>query len=109
MAENFRISAKCIHFCPYIVPKDPEELLRVNVTLLKNFLQVLVVSGADKKVKRFVLTCGLKQYGVHMGPGKQPFLEDDPLLENGVGGISWPPIFYYEQQMVLAEAAAKGK
>jgi nucleoside-diphosphate-sugar epimerase len=108
MAHNLKeVSAEYIFFCAYLVPKDETELLRVNVTLLRNFLQALKATGADKKIKRFILTCGFKQYGVHLGQGKQPFLEDDPLLES-TGGGGWPPIFYYEQQRVLMEAAAKG-
>ena len=43
--------------------------------------------------------------GVHLGQGKQPFLEDDPLLADAEGSDSWPPIFYYEQQRILAHAA----
>jgi hypothetical protein len=60
------------------------------------------LTGAEKKLKRFILTCGFKQYGVHIGAAKQPLLESDPLLENGAAGASWPPIFYYEQQRILA-------
>jgi nucleoside-diphosphate-sugar epimerase len=101
------VSAEYIYFCAYLAPGNPTELLRVNVTLLGNFLQALKATGADKKIKRFILTCGFKQYGVHLGQAKQPFVEDDPLLEN-IKGASWPPIFYYEQQKILAEAAAKG-
>jgi nucleoside-diphosphate-sugar epimerase len=108
MASNLSgVSAEYIYFCAYLVPENPEELLRVNVTLLSNFIQALKTTGADKKIKRFILTCGTKQYGVHLGQGKQPFLEDDPLLEN-IGGVSWPPIFYYDQQRALAKAAAEG-
>ncbi|KAJ5665660.1 NAD dependent epimerase/dehydratase family protein [Penicillium maclennaniae] len=101
------VSADVIYFCAYLVPQDQTELLRVNVKLLSNFIQAIKVTGADKKLKRFILTCGFKQYGVHFGQAKQPFLEDDPLLEN-IEGANLPPIFYYEQQRVLIEAAAKG-
>jgi nucleoside-diphosphate-sugar epimerase len=108
MAKNLNgISAEYVYFCAYLVPKDPKELLRVNVTMLKNFLQALQTSGADRHIRRFILTCGLKQYGVDLGQGKQPFLEDDPLLESK-DGVEWPPIFYYHQQRVLIEAAAQG-
>lgn len=77
------------------------------MALLSNFLEALAVTGATKKIKRFILTCGFKQYGVHIGQGKQPFLEEDPLLEKDAGGVSWPPIFYYGQQQILAHAAKK--
>lgn len=109
MAHNLHgISAEYIYFCAYLGRDDETELLRVNSALLHSFLQALTVTGADRRIKRFILTCGLKQYGVHLGQGKQPFLEDDPLLPNSKGGDSWPPIFYYEQQRILAEAAVNG-
>ncbi|OGM42211.1 NAD dependent epimerase/dehydratase family protein [Aspergillus bombycis] len=65
------ISADYIFFCAYLAKEDPDELSRVNSTLLSNFLKALAISGADKRLKRFILTCGFKQYGVHLGPGKQ--------------------------------------
>lgn len=103
-----RVSAEYVYFCAYLAPNDPDELSRVNATLLSNFLQALALAGAEKKLKRFILTCGFKQYGVHIGAAKQPLLESDPLLENGAAGAFWPPIFYYEQQRILAAAAKKG-
>ncbi|PYI09454.1 NAD(P)-binding protein [Aspergillus sclerotiicarbonarius CBS 121057] len=109
MAKSLEgVSAEYIYFCAYLVPNDPSQLSQVNATLLSNFLEALVLTGATKRIKRFILTCGFKQYGVHIGPGKQPLLEDDPLLEKNAGGVSWPPIFYYGQQRILAEAAQKG-
>ncbi|KNG89802.1 NAD dependent epimerase/dehydratase family protein [Aspergillus nomiae NRRL 13137] len=102
------ISADYIFFCAYLAKEDPDELSRVNSTLLANFLKALAISGADKRLKRFILTCGFKHYGVHLGQGKQPFLEDDPLLEDD-GNASWPSIFYYEQQRIVAQAAAQGQ
>lgn len=109
MAHNLRgLSAEYIYFCAYLGRDDETELLRVNVALLRNFLQALTVTGADKRIRRFILTCGLKQYGVHLGRNKQPFLEDDPLLADAEGRDSWPPIFYYDQQRILAEAAVNG-
>ncbi|KAJ5183456.1 hypothetical protein N7492_001072 [Penicillium capsulatum] len=109
MAKVFHgVSAEYIYFCAYLAPNDPIELSRVNMVLVSNFLEALEISGAASRIKRFILTCGFKQYGVHIGPAKQPFLEDDPLLEKDAGGVSWPPIFYYEQQRILANAARKG-
>ncbi|PLB48714.1 NAD(P)-binding protein [Aspergillus steynii IBT 23096] len=108
MAKSLKgISAEYIYFCAYLARDDPDELSRVNAVLLTNFIQALNISGANKSIKRFILTCGFKQYGVHIGQAKQPFLEDDPLPENNAGGVSWPTIFYYEQQRILADAAAK--
>ena len=69
--------------------------------MLKNFLDALEITGAAKKLKRVVLTTGAKQYGVHLGPPKQPMEESDPWIE----GPGRPPNFYYHQQRILAEKA----
>lgn len=109
MASNLQgVSAEHIYFCAYLAHDDPDELSRVNAALLSNFLQALAIAGGTAKVKRFILTCGFKQYGVHLGAAKQPLIEDDPLLEKNVGGVTWPTIFYYEQQRILADAAKEG-
>lgn len=108
MAKNLSgISAEYVYFCAYMAHDDPEELSRINGTMLSNFIQALESTGAIKNLKRFVLTCGFKQYGVHLGNCKQPFFEDDPRLEGKVGGESWPPNFYFTQQRILSEAAAR--
>ncbi|KAJ5232577.1 hypothetical protein N7468_005533 [Penicillium chermesinum] len=80
----------------------------VNEKLLSNFLEALESTGAAKRIKRFILTCGFKQYGVHIGPAEQRLLEGDPLLEQSRRKVSWPPIFYYDQQRILAHAAKRG-
>lgn len=109
MTQAFQgVSAEYIFFCAYLASDDEAELSRVNEKLLSNFLEALELNGATRKIKRFVLTCGFKQYGVHIGPGKQLLLENDLLLENKVGGVDWPLIFYYPQQRFLANAAKKG-
>ena len=72
--------------------------------MLKNFLDALTITGADKKMKRLILTTGAKQYGVHLGQAKNPMEESDPWVE----GPGRPPNFYYTQQRILADAA-KGK
>ena len=69
--------------------------------MLSNFLEALDLTGASKKVKRIILTCGAKQYGVHLGAPKNPMEESDPWIE----GHGWPPNFYYNQQRILAEKA----
>lgn len=108
MAQNLRgVSAEYVYFCAYVAPDDPDEMSRVNAALLSNFLEALEITGAIKSLKRFILTCGFKQYGVHIGQAKQPLLEDDPLLKDDAAGVSWPPIFYYDQQKILAQAAKK--
>ncbi|RAQ44698.1 NAD dependent epimerase/dehydratase family protein [Aspergillus flavus] len=103
------ISAEYIYFCAYLARDDPAESSRVNGVMLSNFIQALETTGAIKNLKRFVLTCGYKHYGVHLGNCKQPLLEDDPILDGNKGGISWAPIFYYDQQRILAEAASRGQ
>lgn len=100
------ISADYIFFCAYLASEDPVETDRINGIMLSNFLNALIKTGADKSLKRFVLTCGFKHYGVHLGRVKQPCSEDDPLLIDTAGGSPWPPIFYYAQQKILADAAA---
>src|SRR6266498_4769491 len=37
--------------------------LRGKGAMLKNFLEALTITGAIKKLKRFILTAGAKQYG----------------------------------------------
>ncbi|KAJ6034313.1 hypothetical protein N7499_001521 [Penicillium canescens] len=102
------ISAEYIYFCAYLARDNDDEAARVNGALLSNFIKALEITGATKKLKRFILTCGLKHYGVHLGLPKQPLVESDPPLEDGIGGHEWPPNFYYTQQNILREAAARG-
>lgn len=72
--------------------------------MFQNFLSALKITGAEKKLKRVILTTGAKQYGVHLGPVKCPMEESDPWIE----GPDRPPNFYYTQQRILHAAAAKG-
>lgn len=109
MAKELKdVSAEYVYFCAYLARADEAESCRVNGAMLSNFIQALEITGAIKKLKRFILTCGFKHYGVHLGHCKEPFQEDDPLLEDNYGGISWPPNFYYEQERILKEAATRG-
>ncbi|KAL2866670.1 SDR family oxidoreductase [Aspergillus lucknowensis] len=105
------ISAEYTYFCAYMAHEDANELCRINGTMLANFLTALEKTGAIRNLKRFILTCGFKQYGVHLGNCKQPLLEDDPLLENDLGGrgagAKWPPNFYYTEQKILRDAASR--
>jgi hypothetical protein len=73
----------------------------VNGTMLQNFLDALSLTGAEEKLKRFILTAGLKQYAVHQGRPKNPMHETDPWLEKS----DRPPNFYYDQQRILAKTA----
>ena len=70
--------------------------------MLRNFLDALELTGAAKKLKRVILTTGAKQYGVHLGPPKNPMEETDPWIE----GPDRPPNFYYNQQNILKDKAA---
>ncbi|CAJ2507167.1 Uu.00g083530.m01.CDS01 [Anthostomella pinea] len=87
-----------IYFCAYLADLDEAEATRINSAMLTNFLAAL---------QSFVLTCGLKQYGVHLGQPKNPMREDDDpalfWLEQG----DRPPNFYYAQQRILEKAAAE--
>ncbi|RSL92659.1 hypothetical protein CDV31_015066 [Fusarium ambrosium] len=101
------IRAEYVYFSAYTAPSDPDEMFKVNNAMLENFLAALEQTGAISSVKRFILTCGLKQYGVHLGQPKQPMVETDLPLTTGVGGIDWPANFYYTQQSLLETMAAK--
>ncbi|KAL4893271.1 hypothetical protein BDV59DRAFT_28798 [Aspergillus ambiguus] len=102
------VAADYIYFCAYLARPDEEEAARVNGALLSNFIRAIEMTGAVKQLKRFILTCGFKHYGVHLGIPKQPLLETDPRLENGIGGAQWPANFYYTQQRILEDGAARG-
>ena len=90
-----------IFFCAYLARDSEEETSKVNGAMLQNFISALVETGAIKSVQRFILTAGLKQYGVHFGLVKQPMLESDPWLESS----DRPPNFYYTQQRILEKEA----
>ena len=92
------VSGEYVFFCAYLARDDEGEAAKVNSAMLQNFLDALTHTGAIKQVKRIILTCGLKQYGVHQGLPKQPMHEyDDPWLE----ASDRPPNFYYDQQRIL--------
>ena len=94
------IEADYVFFCAYLAKDDESEASEVNGAMLKNFLDALTLTGAEKTLKRFILTCGLKQYAVHQGRPKNPMIETDPWLEQP----DRPPNFYYTQQRVLQES-----
>ncbi|KAI7330792.1 hypothetical protein KC315_g5486 [Hortaea werneckii] len=95
------IKADYVFFFAYIQPSPApgrsiwsaaEELVKVNKSLLSNFLQGL--AGANAVPKRILLQLGAKYYGVHLGPTTIPQEESDArvLLE---------PNFYYDQEDYL--------
>lgn len=94
-----------IFFAAYLAKDSEKDAADVNGAMLRNFLEALEISGIGKEVKRIILVTGAKQYGVHLGPVKNPMEESDPWLEGG----EWPPNFYYVQQRVLKEAGEKSR
>ncbi|RYP35906.1 hypothetical protein DL767_003595 [Monosporascus sp. MG133] len=94
-----------IFFCAYLANPDEAEAARINGSMLSNFLEALTKSGQTKELKRIVLTCGLKQYGVHLGQPKNPMREDDDPSLFWLEQEDRPPNFYYTQQRILEKAA----
>ncbi len=98
------IEADYIFFAAFLAAGSEYDDVKVNGSMLQSLLDALTMTGIDRKFKRFILTCGGKQYGQHFGRPKNPMQESDPWLE----ADDWPPNFYYDQQRILANAA-KGK
>ncbi|KAL2356222.1 hypothetical protein BJ546DRAFT_1025067 [Cryomyces antarcticus] len=99
MAEQLKdVEGEYIFFAAYLAQDGEKEAADVNGAMLKNFLEALKINGADKKIKRVVLTTGAKQYGVHLGVPKNPMEESDKWLT----GPDRPPNFYYGNFMNLA-------
>ncbi len=69
-----------------------------NVAMLANALDALRAAGAP--LRRVVLIGGGKSYGEHLGAYKTPAKESDPRLLG--------PIFYNDQEDLLAERARAG-
>lgn len=65
------VAGDVIFFCAYLARDAEDEAAKVNEAMLQSFIDALHITGALKQVKRIVLTCGLKQYGVHLGQVKQ--------------------------------------
>ncbi|MHA2787640.1 SDR family oxidoreductase [Corynebacterium sp. S7] len=84
-------------FGAYIEKQDPQELIQVNVDLLRNTLDALDKVGAP--LEHVTLYQGMKYYGANLGRFKTPALEDDKRL------IS--PNFYYDQQELLEKLATE--
>ncbi|KAL8833405.1 MAG: hypothetical protein Q9170_004286 [Blastenia crenularia] len=95
------VEAEYLFFAAYLQKDTEQENWDANGAMLKNFLDALERTGATQKLKRVLLTTGAKQYGVHLGPPKEPMEESDPWIE----GPGRPPNFYYNQQRILAEKA----
>lgn len=85
----------------YAALKGGADLLdeeRINGGMLRNLLDGLKTVGAP--LQRVVHYQGAKVYGVHLGPTRAPFYEDDPR--------HMTPNFYYVQEDLLRERAAAG-
>lgn len=80
-------------FTAYIPAKNTAEELQLNLTLLKNIVEV--VEKASSQLQRVVLVEGVKYYGAHLGPFKTPARETDPR--------HFPPNFYYNQEDFLRD------
>ncbi|KAF5963193.1 hypothetical protein FBULB1_13566 [Fusarium bulbicola] len=99
VGENLQgITAEYVFFAAYLEEADEQKDWDVNGDVSQAFLDALVKSGMDKKLKRFLLVTGAKQYGVHLGPVKNPMVESDPWQTDQ---STFPPNFYYRQQDIL--------
>jgi nucleoside-diphosphate-sugar epimerase len=101
--KSSSVTADYIFFYSYLQPRpspgsapwtNASELVRVNVSLLSNFLDALSLAGI--KPRRFCLQTGAKNYGVHLGRVRVPALESDPR-------VTLEPNFYYPQEDKLWE------
>ncbi|KAF4919153.1 hypotheticall protein [Colletotrichum viniferum] len=61
-------------------------------------IKALVLNNSASKIKRIILVCGAKQYGVQHGRVKIPMQEMDPWLPEDE---PFAPNFYYRQQRIL--------
>lgn len=105
MANDLKnVRGEYIFFAAYLAQDKEEDAWEVNGRMLSNFLSALEKTGAVSEVKRIILVCGCKQYGVHLGMPKQPMTEDLPWLTDT---SKWPPNFYYNQQNILHDFCTK--
>lgn len=91
------VQGEYVFFTAYLQKDTEQENFDVNGDMLESFLNALEYTDAAAKLKRIVLVTGAKQYGVHLGPVKNPMMESDPW----VVGKDRPPNFYYRQQDIL--------
>lgn len=101
--KSASVTADYVFFYSYLQPRPPpgaaawsnsDELVKVNVALLSNFLDALSIVGI--KPHRFCLQTGAKNYGVHIGRARFPAIESDPR-------VTLEPNFYYPQEDKLFE------
>ncbi|KAF9880418.1 nad dependent epimerase dehydratase family protein [Colletotrichum karsti] len=105
MANELRdIEAEYVFFAAYLEQDTEAKSAKVNGDMLDSFLQALEINGSVSKVKRIILMCGAKQYGVQHGRVKIPMEETDPWLPEEE---LFAPNFYYRQQRILHDFCAK--
>ncbi|KAK4613686.1 hypothetical protein CLAFUW4_08847 [Fulvia fulva] len=95
------VKADTVFFYSYAQPTPKEgapawsnaqELCDVNAALLENFLKALDIASITPD--RFLLQTGAKNYNVHQGPARTPFIES-------AGRTNIEPNFYYPQEDLL--------
>ncbi|KAG8163754.1 hypothetical protein KVR01_007051 [Diaporthe batatas] len=87
------------YFTSYVHVASFNSLRDENVPLFENFLQA--IDNVAPKLQRVCLQTGNKHYGVHLGPVPLPVNESLGRLDKS--GTN----FYYEQEDILFELAAK--
>ena len=92
------VNTDYVFFAAYLEKPEEQQNWEVNGDMLQAFLDALVKNGIDKQLKRVVLVAGCKQYGVHLGPVKNPMVESHPWLTDQ---STFPPNFYYRQQDIF--------
>lgn len=87
-----------VFYAAYQEHDDPVQQVETNLAMLRNC--VTGAEAASSGLQRVVLYEGAKYYGAHLGAFPTPACEDDPRV--------MPPMFYYDQEDWLAQAA-RGK
>ncbi|KAL0933759.1 nad dependent epimerase dehydratase family protein [Colletotrichum truncatum] len=105
MAQEMKgIEAEYIFFAAYLEQSSEAENSKVNGDMFEAFLRALEINNSVSKIKRVILVCGAKQYGVQHGRVKIPMQETDPWLPEEE---PFAPNFYYRQQRILQEFCAR--
>ncbi|KAF2770451.1 hypothetical protein EJ03DRAFT_373791 [Teratosphaeria nubilosa] len=95
------VTADAVFFYSYAQPRpksgapawsNAQELSDTNAALLRHFLGALDIAKITPS--RLLLQTGAKNYGIHLGPARTPFVESDPRVEI-------EPNFYYPQEDLL--------
>jgi nucleoside-diphosphate-sugar epimerase len=90
--KHLFLQATHLFHMSYIEKDTDEEMIEVNMKMLKN-----IVEGLEKvtQLDHVALVDGDKYYGSHLGPHKTPYREDDPRPDI--------KLFYYPQEDYLKE------